>query len=68
MTTIVFERRFLGTGETVRLGAAKRHQNGWRFYPNNAARKPSRKDHPTLESCLPRWLNYPDGCMSREEV
>jgi hypothetical protein len=43
---------------------------GWKFRPNNAAHKPSRKFHPTLEACLPRWMKlyYPDGSESREVV
>ena len=38
---------------------------GWRFIPNVAGRSPSRRFHPTVERCVPRWVGYPDRCESR---
>lgn len=58
-----FVRR-LADGSTFRLGTAIQHPNGWRFIPNVVGRRSSRKAHPTMEGCLPRWINYPDGCES----
>lgn len=46
------------------LGTAVRHPAGWRFIPAVAGRMPSRKCHPTMEACLPRWVGYPDACES----
>ena len=60
---IIFERR-LADGSIGILGAARQTSLGWKFFPANQ-RKPSRKFHETMESCLPRWLNYPDACQSR---
>jgi len=28
---------------------------GWKFIPNNAAHKPSRKFHETCNKCIPKW-------------
>jgi len=70
MTTIkslVFERRF-ASGEVGKLGTAVQRADGWRFVPAVAGRMSSRKAHPTLEKCLPRWVGYPDYCESRRFV
>ena len=69
MTTksvVIFERRF-PSGAVGRLGVAvySEHENGWRFRPAVSSRKPSRKAHPTMEGCLPRWVGYPHHCESR---
>lgn len=64
---VVFVRR-LSDGSVFRLGVASYHPSatepGWRFYPNLAARRVSRKRHATMEACLPRWLGYPKRCES----
>lgn len=61
---LIFERR-LANGSAFRLGTAVEYSGGWRFFPNVSGRKPSRRFHVTMESCLPAWLNYPNGCESR---
>lgn len=60
-------RRSYGDGSVSNnvLGVASRQAQGWRFYPRVVGRLPSRKPHPTLEACIPRWVGYPDGCTSR---
>jgi hypothetical protein len=61
--TIRFERR-LADGSAGVLGHAVKGSDGWRFLPATQHR-PSRKAHPTLEACLPRWVGYPHRCESR---
>ena len=63
MKTIRFNRR-LKDGSTFRLGVAVENEAGWRFIPNVASRRSSRKAHATMEKCLPRWIGYPDSCES----
>ncbi len=59
--SVTFNRR-LQDGSTFRLGTAVRNDAGWRFIPNVAAHKSSRKAHPTMDKCVPRWVGYPDRC------
>jgi hypothetical protein len=60
------ERRYSGDPDNVvLLGTVRWMVNGYRFFPNTSSRKPSRKSHPTFESCLPRWVGYPDRCETR---
>jgi len=61
MNVIRFNRR-LPDGSTFRLGAAVQNEAGWRFIPNVAAHRSSRKAHATMERCIPRWVGYPDRC------
>lgn len=56
--------RVNGTGRGSLLGTARLYSRGWKFTPNVADRKPSRKFHRKLERALPRWVRYPDGCES----
>jgi hypothetical protein len=63
MKSYNFVRR-LGDGSTYRLGTACQYADGWRFISNVSSHKSSRKFHPTMERCLPRWLGYPDRCES----
>ena len=63
--TYRFTRR-LNDGSVYVLGHAVQNDAGWRFLPNVASRKPSRKAHKTMERCLPRWVGYPDHCQSEE--
>jgi hypothetical protein len=56
--------RTLADRTTYRLGTAVDYPDGWRFISNVAAHKNSRKFHPTMEKCLPRWVGYPDHCES----
>ena len=58
-----FYRR-LGDGSTYHLGTAFQTPRGWVFQPMIAGRGPSRRGHPTMEKCLPRWIGYPDRCES----
>jgi hypothetical protein len=51
-------------GRSGILGHARLYSRGWKFMPNVAGRHRSRKFHPTLKRCLPRWVRYPDGCES----
>jgi len=37
------------------IGVCSHGIDGWRFIPNNAARKPSRKGHSTPTKCIPNW-------------
>ena len=39
------------------LGTALKKDIGWFFQPNNSARKPSRKAHPLVGACIPRWAS-----------
>jgi hypothetical protein len=55
MTVLRFVRR-LPSGSTYLLGTAVQNEEGWRFISNVASHKNSRKFHPTLEKCLPRWV------------
>lgn len=64
MKTVAFFRS-LADGSEYRLGTACERASGWRFLPNVSSRRGSRKDHPTFEKCLPRWVGYPDRCTSR---
>lgn len=44
------------------LGTAHRDPLwGWRFFPYAHNRRQSRRWHPTMEGCLPRWVGYPDS-------
>ena len=63
MKTVRFNRR-LNDGTLYMLGAAVEYAEGWRFVPNVAAHKSSRKFHPTMERCVPRWVGYPNKCES----
>ncbi len=66
MTKFVrFYRRPL-KGTRYRIGTAYQNENGWRFIPSDAVHRCSRKSHPTMEKCIPRWVGYPDGCESEE--
>jgi hypothetical protein len=49
--------RFYRTLNGVRcyIGTAIEHEPGWRFFTNVSSRGSSRKFHPTLERCVPRW-------------
>ncbi len=58
--------RHLHNGVRYLLGTACQNENGWRFISNVASHKNSRKSHPTMEKCIPRWVGYPDGCESEE--
>lgn len=62
------ERRLMthgGPDQMVRIGTVAWVGNGYRFTPNVSGRKPSRKVHPTLDACLPRWVGYPNRCETR---
>lgn len=61
--TVRFHRK-LADGSRFFLGAAVHKATGWRFIPNVASHKSSRKDWPTWEQCVPRWVGYPDHCES----
>jgi len=65
LNSVRFIRRLPG-GSVYILGTATQlnEVSGWRFIANVAGRDGSRKAHPTLEKCIPRWANYPDGCES----
>ena len=67
MKTVRFTRR-LQDGSTFLLGTATQNEQGWRFIPLVSGRHSSRKSHPTMEQCLPRWLGYPDRCDSEERT
>jgi hypothetical protein len=64
MTSIKFYRALAGDERGPYLGAATRNSRGWLFLPAVSGHKPGRKRHSTWEACLPRWVNYPNGCMS----
>jgi hypothetical protein len=66
MRSVKFYRRLADGTSRVLLGTACHYEAGWRFIPNNAVNKPSRKSHPTLRKCLPRWIGYPNHCESEE--
>lgn len=63
MTNYNFVRK-LADGSVGKLGTAVNYTDGWKFIPNGSSHKVSRKFHPTMEKCLPRWLGYPDMCES----
>lgn len=63
MKSYVFLRR-LANHATYRLGTAAEYPSGWKFISNVASLRGSRKFHPTMEECLPRWLGYPSRCES----
>ncbi len=65
MTTYRFTRQ-LNNGSVFILGHAVQDERGWKFIPNVSSNKPSRKFHPTLRKCLPRWIGYPNHCQSEE--
>lgn len=65
MKSIRFNRR-LADGSMYMLGTACHYPQGWRFIPNVASHKSSRKFHATWEDCLPRWIGYPDHCESEQ--
>lgn len=67
MKSIRFNRR-LADGSVYKLGTASQYAQGWRFIPNVASHKSSRKFHPTWEACLPRWIGYPNHCESEPAV
>lgn len=67
MANYRFNRRLAGGG-TYTLGTAVRYNEGWRFLSNVASHKSSRKYHPTMEACLPKWVGYPDHCESEAVV
>jgi hypothetical protein len=58
-----FIRRLPG-GSVYHLGTAVQYADGWRFLSNVSSHKSSRKFHPTMEKCLPRWVGYPNKCES----
>ena len=59
MNSYVFLRK-LGDGSTYHLGTAVYYPNGpgWRFLSNVTSHKSSRKFHPTMEACVPRWARH----------
>jgi len=63
LSCVSFYWRPLG-GQRFLVGTAERRPRGWRFIPNVSGRMSSRKFHPSLEKCLPRWVGYPDRCES----
>ena len=63
----VVERR-LADGTVGKLGSVRKARDGYRFNPSVFGYKASRKGHPTLEACLPKWVGYPDRCETREVV
>jgi hypothetical protein len=63
--SVKFFRR-LADGSTYHLGSAVRYADGWRFLSNVASHSNSRKTHPAMEKCVPRWVGYPDKCESVE--
>lgn len=58
------ERR-LADGSVYRLGSVRVTDGGYRFTSNVGSHGNSRKSHPTLKACLPRWVGYPDRCETR---
>ncbi len=50
------------------IGFCQERHDGWRFYPNVASHKNSRKAWPTWEKCIPRWTGHPDGTISDRAV
>lgn len=68
MKVIAFNRR-LADGYTYRLGTAVEYTTGeWKFISNVASHGSSRKRHPTMKACIPRWVGYPDSCESEEII
>ena len=53
--------RQLSDGSKYHLGTAVEYPSGWRFI-SNTQHKGSRKYHPTMEKCIPRWVGYPKKC------
>ena len=68
MKTIRFYRALAGDERGPYLGAAVLKPRGWRFIPGVSGRKTSRRVWPTWEACVPRWVGYPDKCMSDRAV
>jgi mRNA-degrading endonuclease HigB of HigAB toxin-antitoxin module len=64
MKRVIFERQLSG-GSSYRLGTAVEYRDGWRFISNVTSHKGSRKFHATMEKCVPRWVGYPDKCVSQ---
>jgi hypothetical protein len=63
MQNVQFFRDIAG-GSSYHLGTAVQYKDGWRFISNVASHKGSRKFHPTMLACVPRWVGYPDKCRS----
>jgi hypothetical protein len=62
---IKFYRTYAGDERGPILGVARQtFDGGWVFIPNVAGHQRSRKHHPTWEACIPRWVGYPNRCMS----
>lgn len=57
--------RTLGSGDVLRLGTVRWVGDGYRFFPNVAGRKPSRKTFGSIAASLPRWVGYPCRCETR---
>ena len=65
MKSVKFIRR-LSDGSVFRLGTAVQYESGWRFISGSTSHGNSRKFHPTMERCIPRWVGYPNKCESVE--
>lgn len=67
MTVAVKFMRDLPKGAAYRLGTAVNYGTGWRFISNVSSHRSSRKFHPTMEKCIPRWVGYPDRCRTEHD-
>jgi hypothetical protein len=57
-------RSMIGNPRVAIIGHCRRYADGWRFYPNVASHRPSRRYWPTWEECLPRWTGGLDSTSS----
>jgi len=70
MKIVAFYRRASGAPKEARylLGHACKCSitlgGWWRFVSLIKGRPSTRWAHRTMEDCLPKWLDYPDGCES----
>lgn len=64
--TLVIERiAEQGQPQTL-LGHAVKYDDGrWKFFPAINGRRPSKRYHKSLKSCLPFWVQYPNHTKSR---
>lgn len=68
MTSMTEKPMFLVDKSKNLIGACTHGIDGWRFIPNNAAHKASRKAWETPNACIPRWaFDASDDLLTLDE-
>lgn len=59
---------FLVTKTKCLVGTLQEYTQGWKFFPNNACHKPSKKYHNDANAAIPAWaFNLSDNLLDADE-